>query len=588
MKFSKQNILIGIIGLMLFSISIYTISQKDFYHPIKITIEARVETADVYQLFYNTGKGFNEQESIKLDVFPSDNFQKITFKIPGSSTGIQNFRIDPGYQTKEIYLKEISLKTNELVFLWGPEDILKVFSPNTYIHKMEIQNLILHIETSWGDPILTYLGNDLSTIGTENTSKKIWLYGISFLTSLLCLGGIFLFKTRFLNFLKSKEIFHNSNARFTIIFILLISIPLTQMIFRYLPEIENLENRKVAEFPNITLLNDINTWDEYTQSIETFFNDHYGLRSLLVRINSILEVKFLHLSPRPEVIIGKDGWLFADVTSNEEVSLQDFYGQALFSDTELITIKNNLINLEKKLKKQGTDLIIVLAANKHTLYNEFLPDSIQRKKGLLTRADQISSIAKELNLNYIDTRPLLMDAKSKYPNELLYYKTDTHWNKKAAFITYTEIIKTIRKIGHTIPYVYIENKEIDTKTVFDPKPLDRCDLSKLLNMREYKNTPCEIEHVTLNNSKYTTKDSGRISWSSEKITTTLNSTAYTSPKVLVFRDSFFVPLVEYMSESFPYITYIWSNNIDYTIIKNEKPDIVIVEFVERLSSGKLL
>lgn len=53
------------------------------------------------------------------------------------------------------------------------------------------------------------------------------------------------------------------------------------------------------------------------------------------------------------------------------------------------------------------------------------------------------------------------------------------------------------------------------------------------------------------------------------------------PKLVMFRDSFANHLIAYMSENFSRSVYISPPRIDYTILEQEKPDIVIFEIVER-------
>ena len=54
-------------------------------------------------------------------------------------------------------------------------------------------------------------------------------------------------------------------------------------------------------------------------------------------------------------------------------------------------------------------------------------------------------------------------------------------------------------------------------------------------------------------------------------------------KVLIFRDSFTISLVPYISETFGEVNYVWKQDINEfeDLINSYKPDIVIFEMVER-------
>ena len=53
------------------------------------------------------------------------------------------------------------------------------------------------------------------------------------------------------------------------------------------------------------------------------------------------------------------------------------------------------------------------------------------------------------------------------------------------------------------------------------------------------------------------------------------------PKAMVYRDSFAGRLIPFLSEHFSRASYLWQNEFDFEEIEQEKPDIVIQEFVAR-------
>ena len=54
-------------------------------------------------------------------------------------------------------------------------------------------------------------------------------------------------------------------------------------------------------------------------------------------------------------------------------------------------------------------------------------------------------------------------------------------------------------------------------------------------------------------------------------------------KVLIFRDSFTISMIPYISQTFGEVNYIWSHDLNEyeKVINDYKPDIVIYESVER-------
>ena len=56
-----------------------------------------------------------------------------------------------------------------------------------------------------------------------------------------------------------------------------------------------------------------------------------------------------------------------------------------------------------------------------------------------------------------------------------------------------------------------------------------------------------------------------------------------APKVVVFQDSFYLRLIPYLSPCFKQSILISDKKVDFSIIRQEKPDLVLIEFVERHS-----
>jgi len=55
-------------------------------------------------------------------------------------------------------------------------------------------------------------------------------------------------------------------------------------------------------------------------------------------------------------------------------------------------------------------------------------------------------------------------------------------------------------------------------------------------------------------------------------------------RAVVFRDSFSMALVPFLSEEFGRAVYLWIQDFEPSVIEREKPDLVIQEYTERLLS----
>ena len=94
-------------------------------------------------------------------------------------------------------------------------------------------------------------------------------------------------------------------------------------------------------------------------------------------------------------------------------------------------------------RQNGIELIFVIAPNKATVYNDYVPSSVVQSS--YTRTDQIVDyLAANSTVKVVDLRQTLRNARASYGDDL-YYRYDTHWNQYGAFTAYTEIMKTVRK-----------------------------------------------------------------------------------------------------------------------------------------------
>ena len=93
------------------------------------------------------------------------------------------------------------------------------------------------------------------------------------------------------------------------IFVLAIAVPLVGTVTMAEPEDEEFEeNREPAPLP--ARPQDWATLAAWPDAFTSYFADHFAFRTQLVRWQALLRVRVLRSSPSPDVILGKDGWLF--------------------------------------------------------------------------------------------------------------------------------------------------------------------------------------------------------------------------------------------------------------------------------------
>jgi hypothetical protein len=179
-KVKNKIIIYLVIVFLSLLLMIFSISQMHFYQAVKVTVEVKTNTADTYQLFYDTGSDFNGAESISVNVLPAGDYQSVVFVLP--PVAFMRFRIDPGSISKLIEIKKITLETTKQSLVWTPKEILTEFAPFYDFARMTIVNNTLRLEISGNDPRFFYAQNISKKINLTDEGLKKRYY---FLTILL-------------------------------------------------------------------------------------------------------------------------------------------------------------------------------------------------------------------------------------------------------------------------------------------------------------------------------------------------------------------------------------------------------------------
>jgi alginate O-acetyltransferase complex protein AlgJ len=267
-----------------------------------------------------------------------------------------------------------------------------------------------------------------------------------------------------------------------------------------------------------------------------------------------------------QALVGKEGWLEYTGGNN----LDFFQNIQTMPAGRVENIQSNLQILYDKLQERHILLVVVIAPNKATIYPDKLPNEI-RKIGSQSELDiLINYTSKHGPPVLIDLRPALLEAREQ--NDV-YYKTDTHWNSYGSFVAYKEIVKLLSQTyPELVPY------QLDD---YKLKPIGSTyrDIAGLMGAT-YIVEPrfflipkkSETKWLFFNDDNIPT----RVSYSSDK----------KLPKFLMYMDSFGSPLIPMLAPHFSEATFIHSSSKYPDLLKFEqidlfKPDIVILEFVER-------
>jgi alginate O-acetyltransferase complex protein AlgJ len=325
------------------------------------------------------------------------------------------------------------------------------------------------------------------------------------------------------------------------------------------------ENRTLAPFPKIESLREIKFLPKMSES---YVNDRFGLRKQLVHLNSLVRYR-LGLSSTRDVVVGKDGWLFYTA----DRLMEQHTGIDIFTPVELENWVKQMEADRAWLAKRGITFYIMVAPDKNTIYPEKLPDY---PRGAVTRIDQLVARLRNSDLEFIDPRDELFRVKAA--GEMVYTPGDTHWSERGAFVAYQMLMDRIRR-----KYPSIEPLKLDDFTISYGGPA-ATDLTSILTLNPDINysvermSPKWKSHQT---APQTTTFRPGWGW---RVTENSNDLK-DRPRLLVFGDSF----VDYvLGPTMLYETFrdpVWTHNnggtFNFNLVKEVKPDIVLVQFAER-------
>jgi alginate O-acetyltransferase complex protein AlgJ len=263
-----------------------------------------------------------------------------------------------------------------------------------------------------------------------------------------------------------------------------------------------------------------------------------------------------------KVLRGKNGRLFLDNDANQV--LKQFTGELLFTDRQLRDWQFVLENRSAWLGKLGIPYYFLVPPNAYSVYPEDLPDGIQAGpvrpiEQLMRHLDEGGSFARIIY-------PLEEILAAK-PNPLLYPKTETHWSGQAAFAAYLRLASEIgsETAMHTVREEDIRWHESlwEGELGYKVEPKEKSVL--LTPLVERPASDLEYDNRVINRG----------------MTVIIECPEAPPTTCLVFGDSFAFAMLTLLGSSFRRLVLVILPTLDYEVVRQERPDVVISVLNER-------
>lgn len=286
------------------------------------------------------------------------------------------------------------------------------------------------------------------------------------------------------------------------------------------------------------------------------------------------------------VTVGRDSWLYLGDAHEQSITRQrSGFAQANVSVAQIINSKA-AVRAQWSKNKGVSEFIILLAPDKSTIYNDYLPKWAKPVPD--TFADSVVQLS---NGVYHDTREDLKAARKKY-TEPLYFKTDTHWNNLGGWVAYRSLAHRMAQSQPELQW-FTENNIKKSIVKRDPGDLANF-LRDTKNLADFqvvididKVSPQVVEHYLKEiPASVENKNLAAVSVNkTEPLILITSKTALNQKRVLWLHDSFGFAMEPFVYGTFSQVLQGPYLSMDEprleNIIEKFKPDYVFISVVER-------
>lgn len=276
-----------------------------------------------------------------------------------------------------------------------------------------------------------------------------------------------------------------------------------------------------------------------------------------------------------EVAVGRDGWLFLGKGSNDVLG---YYTQpASFGPIRLSEWGKLLSSRSTNIAAQGRKYLHAIVPEKISVYDDKLALSIDWQQGPGQRT--FASLPDDLKANVVNLVPLLRQYRG---DRDLFWRTDSHWNFAGAYLAYQMICG--RLAAPQQPSI-LQSPKTDISWPFDLA-------SKLPDWPQEHgaivNLPAAASPAGWNDLVAFKREHGLDNEPGLHIGSMVSyeASAPTDQRsLLIFGDSYceYRPhlLTAMLAETFRKVTFVWYTGLDYTLVDELDPDIVLTATTER-------
>jgi hypothetical protein len=179
-------------------------------------------------------------------------------------------------------------------------------------------------------------------------------------------------------------------------------------------------------------------------------------------------------------------------------------------------------------------------------------------------------------VEFLDLRGALRAAKS---GGRVYWRTDTHWNDRGAFVGYQAIMTHLARSWPQLAPLGAD--------AFEPhvRPVSGQDLAHVFGLPDVLTDQFEELRPRIPRRARQVLAVAKVPDRWRRLVMERDDVGSGALRAVVFHDSFMRALHPFLSEHFVRVVYDWRRQPDVRLIETERPDVVIHEVAERFLMG---
>ena len=314
----------------------------------------------------------------------------------------------------------------------------------------------------------------------------------------------------------------------------------------------------------------------YLREIQAYLRATFGLRQTLIHWDARLK-RALGLSESygSAVTHGRDGWLFYRVHRGR----QGVRPELPFAPEELDRWVRTFTAQHRQAAELGIRYLFLVAPDKETIYPDLLPAGLPPPEPV-SRLDVLAARLRAEGVPLVDLRPALREARggsSPFSRWPLYHRTDDHWNELGALLAARPLLAELRARFPGVRVPLDDEVEVTTQATAGG------DLARMEGVQEISS---ELQVRARVRSLACVFDpfGGPKPTGPEvplQAAQVLECTGAPIRRGLILHDSMMVAMLPVLAPVFQRSVWRLTPVLDQGLLAAERPDVVVVELVER-------